>query len=129
MGEERKYQHINELLINHQIAFDAIEAYYNDITHDNHQLIKSLQDETTEKKLNEKSNQKKMRDLMHENKELSEPLQKKREEQRELKDKLRYRRFQKAAWDLLRKAELGKYADLEKKLEAIGEDEVAAWID
>merc|ERR1719337_37364 len=78
--EERKNQHINELLFNHQEAFDEIKAYYNDITHDNLQLIKSLKDEITEKKLNEKSNQKKMNDLTHENKELSEPLAKKLEE-------------------------------------------------
>merc|ERR1719355_71286 len=78
--EERKNQHINELLFNHQEAFDEIKAYYNDITHDNLQLIKSLKDEITEKKLNEKSNQKKMSDLTHENKELSEPLAKKLEE-------------------------------------------------
>merc|ERR1719221_1059787 len=107
-----------------------------------------------------------MMDLMHENKELSEPLQKKREEQRELEDKLRsytkdkmalknlrahhrqlderiseakqeyrttedkyrklekerddiYRRFQKAVRDIQRKAELGKNAVLEKKLETL----------
>jgi len=40
--EERKNQHINELLFNHQEAFDEIKAYYNDITHDNLLLIKSL---------------------------------------------------------------------------------------
>merc|ERR1719221_2336691 len=107
-----------------------------------------------------------MMDLMHENKELSEPLQKKREEQRELEDKLRsytkdkmalknlrahhrqlderigeakqeyrttedryrklekerdeiYRRFTKAVRDIQRKAELGKNAVLEKKLEVL----------
>merc|ERR1719159_1867073 len=87
--EERKNQHINELLFNHQEAFDEIKAYYNDITHDNLQLIKSLKDEITEKKLNEKSNQKRMADLTHENKELSEPLAKKLEEKNELADKLR----------------------------------------
>merc|ERR1719221_1730940 len=110
-----------------------------------------------------------MMDLMHENKELSEPLQKKREEQRELEDKLRsytkdkmalknlrahhrqlderigeakqeyrttedryrklekerddiYRRFQKAVRDIQRKAELGKNAVLEKKLETTSTD-------
>jgi hypothetical protein len=39
--EERKNQHINDLLFNHQEAFDSIKSYYNDITHDNLQLIKS----------------------------------------------------------------------------------------
>merc|ERR1719382_502883 len=87
--EERKNQHINELLFNHQEAFDEIKAYYNDITHDNLQLIKSLKDEIQEKKQMEKINQKKMNDLTHENKELSEELSKKLEEQRELEEKLK----------------------------------------
>merc|ERR1712039_852334 len=52
--EERKNQHINELFFNHQEAFDEIKAYYNDITHDNLQLIKSLKDEIQEMKEKEK---------------------------------------------------------------------------
>merc|ERR1740121_3113243 len=85
--EERKNQHINELLFNHQEAFDEIKAYYNDITHDNLQLIKSLKDEIQEMK--EKKNQKRMQVLTQENKDLSEPLAKKLEEQRELEEKLK----------------------------------------
>merc|ERR1719361_1314773 len=42
---ERKNQHINELLFNHQEAFDEIKTYYNDITYDNLQLIRNLKDE------------------------------------------------------------------------------------
>jgi len=87
--EERKNQHINELLFNHQEAFDEIKAYYNDITHDNLQLIRSLKDEITEMKEREKRNQKKMAMLTQENKDLSEPLARKLEEQRELEDKLK----------------------------------------
>merc|ERR1711862_81517 len=78
--EERKNQHINELLINHQEAFDEIKDYYNDITHDNLQLIKSLKDEIQEMKEKEKKNQKRMAVLTQENKDLSEPLAKKLEE-------------------------------------------------
>jgi hypothetical protein len=87
--EERKNQHINELMHNHQEAFDEIKAYYNDITHDNLQLIKSLKDEIQEMKDREKVNKKKMDKLTQEIKELSEPLQKKLEEQRELEEKLK----------------------------------------
>merc|ERR1712066_1159838 len=72
--EERKNQHINELLFNHQEAFDEIKDYYNDITHDNLQLIKSLKDEIQEMKEKEKKNQKRMAVLTQENKDLSEPL-------------------------------------------------------
>merc|ERR1719487_193580 len=87
--EERKNQHINELLFNHQEAFDEIKAYYNDITHDNLQLIKNLKDEIQEMKEREKKNQKRMQLLTQENKDLSEPLAKKLEEQRELEEKLK----------------------------------------
>merc|ERR1712216_81198 len=82
--EERKNQHINELLFNHQEAFDEIKAYYNDITHDNLQLIKNLKDEIQEMKEREKKNQKRMQLLTQQNKDLAEPLTKKLEFQREL---------------------------------------------
>jgi len=87
--EERKNQHINELMLNHQEAFDEIKAYYNDITQDNLLLIKSLKDEIQGMKEREKRNQKRMALLTQENKDLSEPLAKKLEEQRELEEKLK----------------------------------------
>jgi chromosome segregation ATPase len=164
--EERKNQHINELLNNHQESFDEIKAYYNDITHDNLLLIKSLKDEIQDMKEREKKNQKRMTLLTQENKDLSEPLARKLEEQRELEEKLKsytkdkmalknlkshykqleekiteakqeyrtteerhrklekeredlFRRFQKAVREIQRKAELGKNAVLEKKLEVL----------
>merc|ERR1711920_271546 len=67
----------------------GIKAYYNDITFDNLQLIKSLKDDISEMKEREKRNQKKMQFLTQENKDLSEPLAKKLEEQRELEEKLK----------------------------------------
>jgi len=87
--EERKNQHINELLFNHQEAFDEIKAYYNDITHDNLLLIKSLKDEIQEMREREKSNRKRMELLRQENKDLSKPLEDKLEERRELEEKLK----------------------------------------
>merc|ERR1712072_1628055 len=87
--EERKNQHINELLFNHQEAFDEIKTYYNDITHDNLQLIRELKDEITGMREREKTNQKRMALLTQENKDLTEPLLKKQEEQRELEEKLK----------------------------------------
>merc|ERR1712187_280606 len=121
-------------------------------------------DEIQDMKDREKKNQKKMQVLTQENKDLSEPLAKKQEEQRELEERLKsyakdkmalknlrahykqleertteakqeyrsteekdrkkekerddlYRRFQKAVREIARKAELGKNAVLEKKLE------------
>jgi hypothetical protein len=38
--EERKNQHINELMINHENAFTEMKGYYNDITRENIELIK-----------------------------------------------------------------------------------------
>merc|ERR1719335_1721034 len=66
--EERKNQHINDLLTNHQEAFDRIKSYYNDITHDNLQLIRSLKDDIWEMRQREKQNQKRMHDLTVQNK-------------------------------------------------------------
>jgi len=87
--EERKNQHINELLFNHQTAFDEIKSYYNDITHDNLQLIKSLKDEINEMKEKEKKNQKRMAQLTQENRDLTEPLHKKQADRSELEEQLR----------------------------------------
>ena len=38
--EERKNQHINDLMRNHQEAFKEMKEYYNDITKENLELIK-----------------------------------------------------------------------------------------
>merc|ERR1719316_339157 len=119
--EERKNQHINELLNNHQEAFDEIKAYYNDITHDNLLLIKSLKDEIQEMKEREKKNQKRMALLTQENKDLSEPLAKKLEEQRELEEKLKSYEKDKMALKNL-KAHNKK---LEEKLKSYERDKMA----
>jgi len=39
--EERKNQHINELMQNHENAFREMKEYYNDITRENLELIKT----------------------------------------------------------------------------------------
>src|SRR5688572_27668620 len=41
--EERKNKHINELIQNHQRAFENMRTYYNSITKDNVDMIKLLQ--------------------------------------------------------------------------------------
>lgn len=38
--EERKNQHINDLMKNHEEAFSEMKVYYNDITRENLELIK-----------------------------------------------------------------------------------------
>jgi len=88
--EERKNQHINDLLMNHQEAFDLIKSYYNDITHDNLSLIRSLKDEIAEMRAKEKANQKKMHQLTIDNKNLTEPLAQKEKARAELQEQLKY---------------------------------------
>jgi len=87
--EERKNQHINDLLTNHQEAFERIKSYYNDITRDNLQLIRSLRDDIADMRTTEKSNQKKMHELTEQNKKLSLPLAKKEEERARLREDLK----------------------------------------
>lgn len=40
--EERKNVHVSELMKKHEKAFTEIKCYYNDITHNNLDLIKTL---------------------------------------------------------------------------------------
>lgn len=74
--EERKNTHINELMKKHERAFAEIKNYYNDITHNNLDLIKTLKDDVAEMKKREAQNEKLMYEIAQENKRLSEPLTK-----------------------------------------------------
>mmetsp|Transcript_32157 Transcript_32157/g.91229 ORF Transcript_32157/g.91229 Transcript_32157/m.91229 type:complete len:471 (-) Transcript_32157:299-1711(-) len=74
--EERKNTHINELMKKHEKAFAEIKNYYNDITHNNLDLIKTLKEDVAEMKKKEAQNEKLMYEIAQENKRLSEPLNK-----------------------------------------------------
>jgi len=74
--EERKNQHINDLIKNHKKAFGNMKEYYNDITSGNLQLIKSLQKQVAEFKVQASNNRKMLSDYDQENLKLSEPLSK-----------------------------------------------------
>jgi len=123
--EERKNQHINELLFNHQEAFDQIKAYYTDITNDNQQLIKSLKEEIAQMKDREKQNQEKMLLLTADNKNLTEPLAEKvrvrqgLEEQLKTypKDKMALRNLKARSIQLEERAKeaKGEYRSIEEK--------------
>ena len=41
--EERKNQHINDLMINHENAYREMKEYYNEITRENLDIIRTLQ--------------------------------------------------------------------------------------
>lgn len=86
--EERKNAHINELIKKHDAAFAEIKVYYNDITANNIELIKSLKDQLEDMKKKEASDQKLMLEVTLDNKRLTEPLQKATKEVEHLKHEL-----------------------------------------
>mmetsp|Transcript_16731 Transcript_16731/g.33371 ORF Transcript_16731/g.33371 Transcript_16731/m.33371 type:complete len:464 (-) Transcript_16731:85-1476(-) len=74
--DERKNAHIMKLRKDHEQAFSEIKNYYNDITHNNLDLIKSLKDEVAEMKKKEQADEQKMNEIYNENRRMSEPLKK-----------------------------------------------------
>jgi len=74
--EERKNSHIKQLMKAHEQEFSEIKNYYNDITHNNLDLIKSLKDEVAEMKKKEQQDEQHMNEIYHENRRMSEPLKK-----------------------------------------------------
>ena len=42
--DERKSQHINDLMLNHESAFQEMKTYYNEVTSENLDIIKQLND-------------------------------------------------------------------------------------
>eukprot|EP01060_Flectonema_neradi_P025295 TRINITY_DN34111_c0_g1_i1.p1 TRINITY_DN34111_c0_g1~~TRINITY_DN34111_c0_g1_i1.p1 ORF type:complete len:480 (+),score=164.77 TRINITY_DN34111_c0_g1_i1:120-1442(+) len=86
--EERKNEHIKELVQKHDVAFQEIKEYYNDITSNNLDLIKSLKEEVANMKKNENYNIKLMYEIAQENKKLKDPLHKAEEEVESLRRQL-----------------------------------------
>ncbi|CAM9572702.1 unnamed protein product [Chrysoparadoxa australica] len=76
--EEKKNLHIEQLMKAHEKAFAEIKNYYNDITHNNLDLIKSLKKEVAEMRKREQADEKLMYEIAQENKRMSEPLRKAR---------------------------------------------------
>ncbi|KAJ1640607.1 growth-arrest-specific micro-tubule binding-domain-containing protein [Pavlovales sp. CCMP2436] len=72
--QERKNAHINELMRKHEKTFGEIKNYYNDITHNNLDLIRSLKEEVSDMNKKLAGNEKLMFEIAQENKKLSEPL-------------------------------------------------------
>ncbi|XP_075045183.1 dynein regulatory complex subunit 4 [Mixophyes fleayi] len=82
--EERKNGQINTLMKNHEKAFSDIKNYYNDITLNNLALINSLKEQMEEMRKKEDRLEKEMADLQLQNRRLTEPLQKARDDVAEL---------------------------------------------
>ncbi|XP_006027892.1 dynein regulatory complex subunit 4 isoform X1 [Alligator sinensis] len=86
--EERKNGQINTLMQNHEKAFSDIKNYYNDVTLNNLALINTLKEQMEEMKKKEDHLEKEMAEVLLQNRRLTEPLQRAREEVAELQKKL-----------------------------------------
>ncbi|KAH7297949.1 hypothetical protein KP509_25G020400 [Ceratopteris richardii] len=114
--EERKNTHINELMKKHEKAFTEIKCYYNDITQNNLDLIKTLKEDVTDMKKKEAANEKLMYDIAQENKRLTEPLTKALKEVEVLKKQLANYEKDKLSLQQAR-ASLAEHSKLVKNLE------------
>ncbi|XP_054856524.1 dynein regulatory complex subunit 4 isoform X2 [Eublepharis macularius] len=95
--EERKNGQINTLMKNHEKAFSDIKNYYNDVTLNNLALINTLKEQMEEMKKKEDHLEKEMAEVLLQNKRLTEPLQRAREEVAELQKKLAHYEKDKAS--------------------------------
>lgn len=84
--ERKKTRHIATLIAAHEKAFADIRLYYNEITHSNLDLIKSLKEEAGDLKKKEAGDERVMYAIAQENKKMSEPMRKALEEVRRLRD-------------------------------------------
>lgn len=86
--EEAKHLMIDNLMAEHQKAFADIKNYYNDITHNNLDLIKSLKEEVKELEAEERKDEMRLHEKMQENRKLSAPLKKMQEDVVRLRSEL-----------------------------------------
>ncbi|KAJ1423224.1 growth-arrest-specific micro-tubule binding-domain-containing protein [Ochromonadaceae sp. CCMP2298] len=94
--EDRKHVMIEQLMGEHSKAFADIKNYYNDITHNNLDLIKSLKEEVKELETEEQKDKIRLQEKMQENKKLSAPLKRMQEDVIRLRAELDEYRLEKA---------------------------------
>merc|ERR1711937_276553 len=78
--ERQKNVHIEQLMASHEKAFAEIKNYYNDITHNNLDLIKSLKEEVADVRRREIQDEKAMETVARENRRMAEPFKKAKED-------------------------------------------------
>eukprot|EP01138_Halocafeteria_seosinensis_P000034 gb/GECG01000034.1/.p1 GENE.gb/GECG01000034.1/~~gb/GECG01000034.1/.p1 ORF type:complete len:526 (+),score=119.49 gb/GECG01000034.1/:1-1578(+) len=83
--EQRKSKHIEQLIKAHEKAFQDIKNYYNEITHSNLDMIKSLKEEVNELAKKEAQDEQRIVAIAQENKRMSAPLARALEESKKLK--------------------------------------------
>ncbi|XP_065601402.1 dynein regulatory complex subunit 4 isoform X2 [Cyrtonyx montezumae] len=86
--EERKNNHINELMKSHEKAFLDFKNYHNDVTFQNLSLINLLKEQVEEMKKRETRLEKEKTEVLLQNKQLKDPLQQAQEQVLELQKKL-----------------------------------------
>lgn len=86
--EENKANLVDKLILEHQTAFNDIKNYYNDITHNNLDLIKSLKEEVRDLEEEEKKDQTRLYEKSLANKKISAPLKRLEEENWKLSSQL-----------------------------------------
>ncbi|KAL2762015.1 dynein regulatory complex subunit 4 isoform a [Daubentonia madagascariensis] len=86
--EERKNGQINTLMRRHEEAFTDIKNYYNDITLNNLALINSLKEQMEDMRKKEDHLEREMAEVSVQNKRLTDPLQKARDEMSEMQKQL-----------------------------------------
>jgi growth arrest-specific protein 8 len=94
--EDRKLIMIEQLMNEHQKEFTDIKNYYNDITHNNLDLIKSLKEEVKDLEAEDRNDQIRLNEKRAENKKLSAPLKKMQEDLVRLKGELEEYKKEKA---------------------------------
>lgn len=83
--EERKNQHRNDLMMNHQTSFKEMKDYYNQITRESLELIKVLKERLQDIKDNIKKNDEIIASLETEMVQFREPLTQAKAEAEQLK--------------------------------------------
>lgn len=86
--DERKNKHINDLMMNHDKAYNEMKNYYNEITLNNMALISSLKEQIEEMKRREDRTEKALKECQRENRNVVEPMRAAAEENKDLKRQL-----------------------------------------
>lgn len=94
--EERKLAMVDHLISEHAKAFTDIKNYYNDITHNNLDLIKSQKDEVKELEAEERADLVRLHEKQAENRKLAAPLKRMQEDVVRLRSELEEYRKEKA---------------------------------
>nr|AAP60023.1 T-lymphocyte triggering factor [Trypanosoma vivax] len=100
--EERKNEHINALIRQHEAKFQEMKAYYNQITTNNLEIIRTLKDEIAQMKQNDEHNESLMYDIDRENQNLVAPLEQAQREVAELQQKRKQHEQNKRSLELTR---------------------------